>query len=384
MIAQQPDDRLLSRRSFVHGALMTTVAAALVPAGLFVPVSARAHGDGSIEELFRQLDQKILEGMEEFAIPGVAVGVLHRGREYVRGFGVTNVDNPRPVDANTVFRIASTSKTFTGTAAMHLVDSRRLNIDLPVRRYIRNFQPPKGAEGVTVRQLLNHSAGWLGYDYHDTGKDDDALARYVEDVHRLPQLTPVGRTFSYNNTALSVGGRVIETIAGTTFEQSVRDLVLDPLGLSRSGYTIDEVGNENVATPHAIVNGKAVAQPDLFYLPRSCNPFGGILSSMTDQLDYARFHLGDGRSASGERVMSKAALRGMWSRPGPGGTILVELTGMGVSWMVRPTAEGIPVMQHGGDLPASIRVHHRPREAVRDHDADQLRERAEADRAAVL
>jgi CubicO group peptidase (beta-lactamase class C family) len=49
--------------------------------------------------------------------------------------------------------------------------------------------------------------------------------------------------------------------------------------------------------------------------------------------------------------MSKAALRGMWSRPGPGGILLVELTGMGVTWMVRPTAEGIPVVQHGGDLP---------------------------------
>ena len=51
----------------------------------------------------------------------------------------------------------------------------------------------------------------------------------------------------------------------------------------------------------------------------SCHPFGGVLSSVTDQLAYARFHFGDGRAASGERVMSKAALRGMWSRPGPGG-----------------------------------------------------------------
>lgn len=351
MTAEQPDKGPLSRRSFVHGALMTTVAAALVPAGLVVPVSARAQGDGAIEELLRQLDRKILDAMEEFAIPGVAVGVLHRGREYVRGFGVTDVGNQRPVDADTVFRIASTSKTFTGTTAMRLVDTGRLDLDLPVRRYITNFRPPEGAEGVTVRQLLNHSAGWLGYDYHDTGKDDGALARYVEDVHRLPQLTPVGRTFSYNNTAISVAGRVIETITGTTFEQSVRELVLDPLGLNRSGYSIDEIGDENVATPHAIVDGKAVAQPDLFFLPRSGNPFGGVLSSVTEQLSYARFHLGDGRAASGERVMSKAALRGMWSRPGPGGTLLVELTGMGVSWMVRPTAEGIPVVQHGGDLP---------------------------------
>ncbi len=328
----------LSRRGFVRGATL----AAGMP---LLPSVAHAADD----DVLRQLDGKIRRGLRELAIPGVAVAIVHRGREYVRTYGVTDVRTRRPVTAHTTFRIASNSKTFTGTAAMRLVDEGRLDLDAPVRRYIKDFRAPEGAEGVTVRQTLDHSAGWLGYDYHDTGADHQALARYVRDVHRLPQLTPVGRTFSYSNAALSVAGRVIETITGMSFEASVRRLVLDPLGMSASGYDTKLVRNQ--ATPHRVADGKAVADPSLLYLPRSGNPFGGLLSSAADMLAYLRFHLGDGRAASGQRVMRKAALRGMWRRVGPGGTLIVELNGAGVSWMVRPTAEGPVVVHHGGDLP---------------------------------
>jgi CubicO group peptidase (beta-lactamase class C family) len=223
MDAERPSDGAVSRRGFLREVLATGVGAATVPPLMFASAPPRAHADDGSDHLFRELDQKILSGMQAFAIPGVAVGIIHQGKEYVRGYGVTDVGNPQPVDANTVFRIASTSKTFTGTTAMRLADAGQLELDAEVRRYITRFQPSKGAGGVTVRQLLNHSAGWLGYDYHDIGADDRALARYLHDVRRLPQLTPVGQTFSYNNTAISVAGRVIETVTGTTFESSVRN-----------------------------------------------------------------------------------------------------------------------------------------------------------------
>ena len=65
---------------------------------------------------------------------------------------------------------------------------------------------PSVAARVTVRQLLNHTAGWLGEDFEDTGPGDDALARYVAGVARLPQLTPPGEVFSYNNPGLRLPG----------------------------------------------------------------------------------------------------------------------------------------------------------------------------------
>src|SRR5262245_41928538 len=68
----------------------------------------------------RALDEKIQAAMAQHQIPGVAVGVYYQGQEHVRGYGVTNVDYPQPVDGDTLFRIGSTAKTFTGTTIMRL------------------------------------------------------------------------------------------------------------------------------------------------------------------------------------------------------------------------------------------------------------------------
>ena len=120
--------------------------------------------------------------MKEHGIPGVAVGMIHQGARYIKGYGVTNVDYPTPVDGDTLFRIGSTTKTFTGAAAMRLVDRGKLDLDERVRTYLPEFatSQPSVARRVTLRQLLNHSAGWLGEYYADKGPGDDALARYVE------------------------------------------------------------------------------------------------------------------------------------------------------------------------------------------------------------
>jgi CubicO group peptidase (beta-lactamase class C family) len=337
--------RNISRRTALRAVTATAAAAAVTGAGR--PSRASADTGAAL----RELDARIRAGMERYGIPGVAVGVLHHGREFVRGYGVTDVNHPVPVDGDTVFRVASNTKTFTGTAAMRLVERGQLDLDARVRRYLPDFgtADPSVAAHVTVRQLFNHTAGWLGEVFEDTGPGDDALARYVAGVARLPQLTPLGEVFSYNNPGLSVAGRVIEVITGTTYERAVRELVVDPLGLEHTRFFADELTDVDVAAAH----GTAVVPEPAFYdLPRGIHPAGGLASSVRDQLRYARFHLGDGRvPGGGERLLTRRSLTAMRSRPGPGGTLLVELDGMGVTWMLRPTAEGVRVVQHGGDLP---------------------------------
>ena len=173
---------------------------------------------------FRALDAKIRAAMAQYGIPGVAVGVLAQGTEYVQGYGVTNVDYPVPVDGDTLFRIGSTTKTFTGTTVMRLVEQGRLDLDATVRTYLPDFQTadPAVASRVTLRQLLNHSAGWLGEYYEDMGPGDDALARYAAGMVRLPQLTPLGTVFHYNNAAVALAGHVIEVATGVPYERAVR------------------------------------------------------------------------------------------------------------------------------------------------------------------
>ena len=353
-----------SRRVFVQATVGTLAAAALAEPVLRPRAATAATGPGLVTSkraslalardaararvLFQWLDGKIAAGMAKHVIPGAAVGVFYRGHEHVRGFGVTDTRYPVPVDGDTLFRIGSTSKTFTGTAAMRLVDSGRLNLDAGVRQSLPGFQAPPGAQDVTVRQLLNHSAGWLGDDFYDTGRGWDALPKYIARMAGLPQLTPVGSVFAYNNAAITLAGEVAGQIAGATYEYAIRDLLLRPLGLSHTFYFSDEIIGYNVAAPHVVADGRAIVVPRVWQLPRSINAAGGLMSSAADQLRYARFHLGDGRAPDGTRLLSRAALEAMRSHPGPGGTMIVELTGMGVTWMLRPSAQGIRIVQHGG------------------------------------
>ena len=309
---------------------------------------------------FRALDAKIQAGMARYGIPGVAVGVLAQGREYVRGYGVTNIDYPVPVDGDTLFRIASTTKTVTGTTVMRLVEQGKLDLDTPVRTYLPGFQTcdpkvapcdPAVAPRVTLRQLLNHSAGWLGDDFEDTGRWHDALTRYVAGMARLPQVTPPGTAFHYNNAAIVLAGHVLEVVVGQPYEEVVRALLLEPLKLDHSFFFSDEIVGFNVAASHDVVDGRPVVRPALWRHQRSQRPTGGLISSARDQLQYARFHLGDGTAPDGTRLLSQASLVAMCSNTGPGGTMMVELDGMGVTWMLRPSSEGVRIVQHGGALP---------------------------------
>src|SRR4051812_19452910 len=282
--------RELSRRRFLAtaastGAALALPATAAADAARRPALHAPVH-DRATRRLFRELDEKILRAMDRHGVPGAAVGVLHRGRQHLRGLGITNVDYPVPVDADTVFRIGSTSKTFTGTTAMCLVDRGKLDLDRPVRDYLPEFrtEDPTAGARVSVRQALNHSAGWLGDDFENTGAGADALARYVDGMARLPQLTPPGAVFSYSNSALSLAGRVIEVAAGTTYEHAVRSLVLDPLGLEHSRFFSDEIIGFNIAAPHVPRDGKPVVDPAAWALERAGNPNGGLISSARDQL----------------------------------------------------------------------------------------------------
>ena len=340
-------ERTLSRRTALRAA---AVAAAAAGTGFLPRGTGYAATTVDTPRPVRALHARIRDGMERYAIPGVAVAVRYGGREYVDGFGVTNVDDPRPVDGDTVFRIGSTTKTVTGTAMMRLVERGAVDLDRRVRAYVPDLRTadPSVAHRVTVRQLLDHSAGWLGDLELDTGQGADALARYVAALDGLPQLTRPGAVFAYNNAAISLAGRVIEMVTGRPYEQAIRDLVLDPLRLSRSAFFVDEYAGANVAVSHNVVNGKPVVEPGFYPMPRGLHPAGGLISSARDQLAYARFHLGDGRAPDGTRLLRRRSLAAMRTRPGPGGTMFVETDGWGVALRLRPSAEGVRIIEHGG------------------------------------
>src|SRR5438105_4985986 len=305
------DQRILPGRQFSRRAMLRAGGSAVlgVAATVALPGPARGaplrpraaesaivSGAQDADLLFRALDAKIQAAMAEHQIPGVAVGVYYQGQEYVRGYGVTNVDYPQPVDGDTLFRMGSIAKTFTGTTIMRLVEQGLLNLDAPVRTYLPDLRlaDESVAARVTLRQCLNHSAGWLGEYYPDFGRGADALSRYVAGMTVLPQLTPLGQVFAYNHAAVVLAGHVVETVAGQPYEDVVRAQVLDPLGLHHTYFFSDEIVGRSVAASHLLEDGRPVVAPTMWWMPRTDHPTGGLISSARDQLRYARFHLSDG------------------------------------------------------------------------------------------
>ena len=118
---------------------------------------------------FLRVCTTVLAEMQRLKIPGVAMGIFNKGREFTAGFGVTSIENPLPVTPDTLFQTGSISKTFTGTIIMSLVEAGKIDLDAPVRKYLPELKlaDKDVAERVTIRHLLTHSSGMASGIYTD-------------------------------------------------------------------------------------------------------------------------------------------------------------------------------------------------------------------------
>ncbi|HEY8283185.1 MAG TPA: serine hydrolase domain-containing protein [Chloroflexota bacterium] len=299
----------------------------------------------STENDFALLSEFTRQEMDRLQVPGVSVGIHHESQDYTAGFGITNVTHPLPVTEDTLFQIGSTSKTVCATVAMRLVEQGTLDLDTPIRAYLPGLTlaDQSVAANVTLRHLFNHTGGWEGDYFESTGAGDDALEKMTARLVGLAQLTPLGEVFSYNNAGFYLAGRVIETATGKPYETVARELVLEPLGMSRSFFFAREVITDRVAVGHRVGDNGPEVQRD-WELPRAANAAGGIISTPGDQLRYACFHMGDGTTAGGTRLLSQESLSLMQTATAPAGN---GITALGVTWMLRDIG-GTRVVQHGG------------------------------------
>ncbi len=298
-----------------------------------------------------KLHERVAELMAQTGVPGVAVGVLHRGESVAFGYGVTSVENPLPVSDETLFQIGSITKTYTGTLVMRLVEDGVLDLDAKVQAYLPGFRvaDDEASHEATVRHLLTHQGGWAGDFFHGTGAGDDAIARYVTDMAELPQVVPIGTHWSYNNAGFAVAGRIVEVVTGKRYESVLREQVLAPLGLEHTFFDPAEVMTHSFAVGHSVVDGVArIARP--WALDRAIYPAGGITCPMKDLLRYALFHLGDGRAEDGTRLLTPQSLSLMHS---PQVTVR-EQESWGLAWGIVDDIEGARQVRHGGGTKGQI------------------------------
>ncbi|MET9610048.1 serine hydrolase domain-containing protein [Streptomyces sp. NPDC006512] len=287
---------------------------------------------------------------KEFGIPGAAVGVWRDGREVYACHGVTSVDNPLPVDERTLFVLGSVTKPWTATALMRLVGDGRVELDAPVRRYVPELvlSDEQAAAEITVSQLLNHTAGLDWRLSVETGEGDDALAAYVAKMAESELIASPGARASYSQMGYNLAGRIIENVTGLTYEQAVGSLLLEPLGLSDSVFAPADAMTRRFAVGHNLGEDGTLTVVRQWKDTRANNPGGGGVSSVADQLRWARFHLGDGRAESGERVLpAELLLRQQEPTVELRGSSLADAFGIG--WFLRDV-DGVRTVGHGGSV----------------------------------
>jgi len=297
--------------------------------------------------LFEDVREAVEAAIAETATPGAALGLLHEGEERFAGLGVTSVENPLEVTPQTLFQIGSITKTFTATVAMVLVERGELDLDAPVRGYLPNLALADAdvARRVTMRHLLTHTAGWVGDYFSDHGAGDDALAAIVDELQRLPQLTPLGEVWSYNNAGFYLAGRVLEVVAEEPYERLAHRLLLEPLGLDDSFFFTEDVMTRRFAVGHHRTEEgpPTVARP--WAIGRAHHAAGGIASTVVDLLRYARFQLSDG-----EGILTRASLDEMQRPQAAAAPIFGSV---GLAWGIDETA-GVRRVHHGGGTSGQV------------------------------
>ena len=317
------------------------LAVALIPS-IAVPVARpRAQTDP-----FEQISALVTQKMAEYGVPGVAVGLVRNGRVTARGFGVTNIDDPQPVTADTIFPLASISKTIATTAIMRLVEQGKIDLDAPVRRYLPDFrvQDEAATRDVKIWHLLTHTPGWEGQ-VTAPDRGTETLAYFAsEGIKDLPQLAPPGAVWSYNNAGFTLAGRVIEAVTGQSIHDAIRMLVFEPIGLTRAFTRLEHVATFRFSVAHS---GRPGAVSVVRPMNRSSSvTAGGVSMSLNDLLTYASFHLGDGSGKDGKPVLTRASLEAMRT---PRLRKNATDDDMGLGWHLRPVG-GVMTAAHGGTL----------------------------------
>jgi CubicO group peptidase (beta-lactamase class C family) len=211
------------------------------------------------------LDAFIAKALKQYQVPGAAIAVVKDGKAVLlKGYGVRDVTKPSAVDENTIFQLASVTKTLTGVAAATVVDEGKLDWDTPIFNYLPEFvgYDPYMTRWLTERDLLAQRTGWPAYsgDQLDSfGYDRAEILRRLRFFRPRYSLREVAQ---YSNPGFFVAGEVAARCAKQSWNDLVEQRLFKPLEMSRSGTVIKALKDPNATAAHAFVQGKvAVVEP---------------------------------------------------------------------------------------------------------------------------
>lgn len=254
------------------------------------------------------VDPLINEALTRDRIPGAGFVFVQGGRVlYARSYGLAAVGPDKTASTDsTIWRVGSISKVFTATAVMQLVDRGKVDLDAPVSRYVRRVSiPDTFPEPVTVRQLLDHSAGFDEIrpgTQAATREDVLSLSSFLEG--KLVRLRAPGRVIAYSTYGITLAGELVEEVSGLPFETYLRQNIWEPLGMSRSSISVPADRQIDVAVGYDVKGQDLVPQPWEWY---HTTPASSVNSTVADMAKFLIAHLDLGDAGAGRLFSGRAA-----------------------------------------------------------------------------
>ncbi len=259
------------------------------------PVFADPQRKEKLAAAFPELEKYLAEEVVRMGLPGAAVGIVIDGElVFAKGFGVTDLQTKAPVDPDSVFRIASMTKSFTAMAILQLRDEGKLSLDDPAARFVPELAglayPTRDAAPITIRHLLTHGAGFP----EDNPWGDRQLGLPEADFTRMmqegfPFSTSPGTAFEYSNTGFAILGRIVSNVSGIDYADYLRTKILSPLGMNATVLDERMVEQGRLARGHRRDGETLVPEANLPH--GAFGAMGGLYASLTDMARYVAYHL---------------------------------------------------------------------------------------------
>ena len=272
---------------------------------LAAPATAVVQEGSSIEVDWSGFDQWVESVMAEWNIPGLAVAAVKDGQVVLsKGYGFRDVERGLPVTPQTLMAIGSNSKSFTAVILGQLVDEGKLEWDAPVRDYLPDFQlyDAVATRLMTPRDLLTHRSGLPRHDRVWIGRSYDRQELY-DRMRYLEPSASFRQRYQYQNLMFMTAGILAERITGQSWEDLVEERIFQPLGMTRSNTSADDMpGSGDYSLPYMERAGMVVAVPMLNI--DAVGPAGSINSSVEEMMRYIQMQIDQG-SFQGRTVLSR-------------------------------------------------------------------------------
>jgi methyl acetate hydrolase len=283
-----------------------------------------AQGQSLSPKAVTEIDALFQRAVSQGTVPGVVAIVATKDQIlYHNAFGLRDVANGKPMQKDSIFRIASMTKPVTTAAIMLLQEQGKLRVDDPVSKYLPEFKDREvissfnAADGsfttrkssgeVLLRHLLSHTSG-LAYSFSNTtvSQLQQKTGKQAED---LPLLYDPGTRWTYSGST-KVLGRVVEKVSGTTLDRFLDDNFTKPLGMMDTFYTVPASKTDRVVTTHQRSNGRLTETKNPATITAPVAGDGGLSSTAADYIKFLQMFLNDGK-AQGKTILSKASLQAM-------------------------------------------------------------------------